>query len=217
MKGLLIKDFKLLKNQKNFLIIIVLIAVIMSVTMSNIGFVIGYLIMVLPFFSISTISYDEFDNGRAFLFTLPISRKLYIIEKYCFTFILGGFAMVLATIISLSIDAFGGFNELKNIFYSVPITFLLMSLFLSVFLPIQIKFGSEKSRYVLISIVAICVLIGYLGKKLFNVLNIDTVYLLNVISKIDIWFIVSASVLAIAIIVLLSLKISIAILNKKEF
>ena len=32
----------------------------------------------------SSISYDEFDNGNAFLFSLPITRKDYVLEKYIF-------------------------------------------------------------------------------------------------------------------------------------
>ena len=52
-------------------------------------FAIGFLTFVMSLFSVSSISYDEFDNGNAFLFSLPITRTTYVVEKYCFGLILG--------------------------------------------------------------------------------------------------------------------------------
>ena len=90
MKGLLIKDFKLLQGQKNFFITIIAIAGIMAIFMEDASFIIGYMTFVGSLFTLSTISYDEFDNGNAFLFSLPITRKDYILEKYGFGLIVGG-------------------------------------------------------------------------------------------------------------------------------
>ena len=41
MKGLLIKDLKLLKGQKNFFVVLIVIAIVLSVSMSSPSFVIG--------------------------------------------------------------------------------------------------------------------------------------------------------------------------------
>ena len=73
MKGLLIKDFKLMMMQKNFFAMIVVIAVVMTVFTDDIAFPLGFLTFVVSMFTLSTISYDEFDNGNAFLFSLPVS------------------------------------------------------------------------------------------------------------------------------------------------
>ena len=75
MKGLLIKDFKLLKGQKNFFMAITAISIIMIIVSPGTSFPIGFLGFVGALFSLSSISYDEFDNGNAFLFSLPITRK----------------------------------------------------------------------------------------------------------------------------------------------
>ena len=75
MKGLLIKDFKLLKGQKNFFMTITAISIIMIIVSPGTSFPIGFLGFVGALFSLSSISYDEFDNGNAFLFSLPITRK----------------------------------------------------------------------------------------------------------------------------------------------
>ena len=74
MKGLLIKDFKLMKMQRNFFFVIVMISVGQALFSDSLSVPIGFATFVFPLFTLSTISYDEFDNGNAFLFSLPITR-----------------------------------------------------------------------------------------------------------------------------------------------
>lgn len=87
MKGLLVKDFKILKLQKNTLFLFLFIAIWLTAFSDNASFIIGYFTFVFSLFSLSSISYDEFDNGNAFLFSLPITRIDYVIEKYYFALI----------------------------------------------------------------------------------------------------------------------------------
>ena len=79
MKGLLIKDFKLLKNQKNFFILVFVMAAFLTITngagSSPATFVLPYVGFVSSFFVLSTISYDEYDNGNAFLLRCPLREK----------------------------------------------------------------------------------------------------------------------------------------------
>lgn len=115
MKGLLIKDFKLLKGQKNFFMTITAISIIMIIVSPGTSFPIGFLGFVGALFSLSSISYDEFDNGNAFLFSLPITRKDYVLEKYIFGLISGIMFLLLGTVISLvviGITKTGSFNEI---------------------------------------------------------------------------------------------------------
>ena len=72
MKGLLIKDYKLMKNQKGYFIVLFLLCVVFAAREGGESFCVGFITYVCSLFCISTISYDEFDNGNAFLFTLPL-------------------------------------------------------------------------------------------------------------------------------------------------
>ena len=81
MKGLLIKDFRLMKVQKSFFLLIAVIGVWGTLLSENVTSAIGFLTFVMSLFSVSSISYDEFDNGNAFLFSLPITRTTYVVEK----------------------------------------------------------------------------------------------------------------------------------------
>ena len=75
MKGLLIKDIKLLKNQLRFYAALVAIGLMMMIFQDNIMFAISYISVMFGMFTLSSISYDEMDNGTAFLMTLPVTRK----------------------------------------------------------------------------------------------------------------------------------------------
>lgn len=100
MKGLLIKDFKLLKTQQKFFLLVLFIAIAVEMfSGSSSSFLIGYLSFMAILFTLSSISYDEFDNGNAFLFSLPITRKSYVIEKYGLGLILGSSFWAFGTLI----------------------------------------------------------------------------------------------------------------------
>ena len=82
MKGLFVKDLKLMMSQKNFLLLILAIVIGMMIFTDDVIFPLGFLSFTVSLFTVGTISYDDFDNGNAFLFTLPITRNHYVSEKY---------------------------------------------------------------------------------------------------------------------------------------
>ena len=59
MKGLLIKDFKLMKGQSKFFIIIFVSAIFMGITAKDLGFSIGFLGFIGSLFTLSSISNDK--------------------------------------------------------------------------------------------------------------------------------------------------------------
>ena len=71
MKGLFMKDFLILKNQGKTMLIMFAMGIMMSLTFepATLVFYVGMLGCLL---ALSTISYDEADNGYAFIFSLPI-------------------------------------------------------------------------------------------------------------------------------------------------
>ena len=99
MKGLLIKDFCLLRNQKKILPVYLMLAVWFT-AMHNDGFAFPYLMMMASILTISTISYDEFDHSQTHLFTLPFDRKTYVTEKFALGGILAAASLVFAVVCS---------------------------------------------------------------------------------------------------------------------
>lgn len=71
MKGLFVKDLKLMMLQKNFLLLILAIVIGMMIFTDDVIFPLGFLSFIVSLFTVSTISYDDFDNGNAFLLPKP--------------------------------------------------------------------------------------------------------------------------------------------------
>lgn len=219
MKGLLIKDFKLIKNQKLFLVAIVAIAVIFLATdMMDMSFVVSYLSFVSILFVVSSISYDEFNNGFAYLMTLPTTRKTYVLEKFVFGFVLAGIAWIASTLLTII------FHYVKNIPLDIR-SWLLTCLMLlamvlimfSLILPIQLKYGQNKGNIAMIIVVGGCFVIGYGLKTLFEIVKFDVTSIIYIFGKIGILGSGCIAVLVIALCLYISYCISGRIMFNKEF
>lgn len=217
MKGLLIKDIKVMNAQRTFFIVIIVLAICAALAMDDGSFIVGYLSFVIPMFVLSTISYDEFDNGNTFLFTLPISRTTYVIEKYCFAILLGIASLALAVVLSLGIEFIQGVPNPIETLISVPFLFSVMAILLSVLIPVQIKFGGEKSRIIIFAVGGVALAIGYGVVRLLSFLGVDVEKIVNTISNLHIGVLIAGAIVLALFFLLLSIKISISILQKKEF
>ena len=217
MKGLLIKDFKLMLMQKNFFIIIIVVACLISISSQDPTFMIGFITLILSLFTVSTISYDEFDNGYPFLLTLPFSRKTYVLEKYVYGLILGTGAWIVSVMIC----------SLMLIVQGNPVTsdmligaFVILPMFLvieSLMIPVHLRFGGEKGRYALIACVGVLVVIGFVVMKIVEIFHIDVLPLILAIDALGpVMFMVILLMIGF-LIMLISLKVSLSIMNKKEF
>lgn len=147
MKGLLVKDFALLKNQKQYFASILIIALIFAVTGQNLYFVISYCTLITAFFSLSTIGYDEYNNGLFYLFTMPVSRKGYAVEKYLFALLVGGVTWIFTTLaagIYTWVQAPG--TNMVEWLIGAAAEFLALEAMVMLLLPVQLKFGAEKGR-----------------------------------------------------------------------
>ena len=87
-KGLVLKDVKLIISQMKLLLVVMVIWAIFMAGSMRMTFFVGYVAILCSFLTLSTVNFDEAENGFAYLFTLPISRKDYVFEKYLFGFLL---------------------------------------------------------------------------------------------------------------------------------
>lgn len=217
MKGLLLKDFNLMKVQKNFYLMIAAVAVGITAFSNELVFPLGFLTFIVSLFALSTISYDEFDNGNAFLFSLPITRTVYVTEKYCLGLILSLGSCVLSTLIVTAVSILKGRAPTWDIIIAA-ITILLLSLVMqAIMLPFQLKFGGEKGRIALIGALGLIFVIGFIVIKIAGFLNIDLAAGINGLSTLSIGMMITSVIAASVILWLISMKISSAIMNKKEF
>lgn len=217
MKGLLIKDFRLMRGQRTFFLAIVAISILTAVTSSNTLFAISFLGFVCPMFALSSISYDEFDNGNAFLFSLPITRKGYVFEKYIFGLILSIAALIFSTSVCLIISVIKNTVSINEIFITALTVFPAELLILSLMLPFQLKFGAEKGRIAIIAVLGGISVIGVILVKAAEAMNINLYELLNATAKLGMQTFLLLYLLISFIILIISYCISIKVINKKEF
>lgn len=218
MKGLLIKDFKLLMGQKQFFLTVCGLAVLFSFVNGDPAFAMPYVAIMLCMFTISTISYDEYDNGGAFLFSLPITRKVYVTEKYLYGFLLCVISFLFTSIVSCLMMAVKKEWIAGGEFVSILVVSALFAvLMLGVMIPAQLKFGAEKSRMALLGIVMLFYIIIYVVVFLAERTGIDVERIFAAFSGMEQVVIVVAMCGTSAVITLISYIISLRIMEKKEF
>ena len=168
MLGLLVKDLRITLTRKYALLIILFISLIMSLSMEG-PFIIGYLTMIALMLAVSTIAYDEMDNGYAFMMTMPFSRKAYVREKYLFCLISALIAWCIGAIIYCGIYLYR--NDVSAIMEQLPAQLVLIPFFFvlpAIMIPLQLKLGAERSRiatYIIFGLVAGIIITA---KRLFD-------------------------------------------------
>lgn len=218
MKGLLVKDFRLMKGQKNFLFLLFFMVIFVFVSDMDASFFMGYLPFLFMIAAMSTISYDEFDNSMAFLMVLPVSRKMYVLEKYLFGGMLGfgGFA---AALILFLISEKNNASSMTFIQYVLLILCFLafIVLFLSLMIPVQLKFGNEKGRIVLFIIFFGIIGIVYLLSRLTKKIPAQVLNFFQEIPQLPFWLLTALAIGIYFLAIFISLKISLKIMEKKEW
>ncbi|MGI5891524.1 MAG: ABC-2 transporter permease [Bacillota bacterium] len=162
MKGLLIKDLLVLKNQARITLIIILFFGIMSASGSGssaFGLMITLFFAILP---ITALAYDERAKWPKYALTMPLSRTDLVLSKYILGLIFCAAAFVLNIIFQSLTDA-----EFTRASWMIALALLSIGIvLLSVLLPIMFKFGVEKGRLLMLLILFIPTgLIVFLSKK----------------------------------------------------
>ena len=155
MKGLWTKDIRLISSQQKNLAVIWLVAAGILIATDQISFAISYTSVITIMTAISTISYDTFDNGNAFLFTLPFSRKEYTREKYLFSLFWGMITVIGGILLVGIVTAAKGTLLMRSeeIVMAVLLNIPMLLIFQSMALPFLLKYEAEKGRIALAAMI----------------------------------------------------------------
>lgn len=214
MKGLLSKDLRLILMQKNFVFLAVIWFIVLTVMNDELTFLLIFVPYILSLLVVSTVSYDSFDNGGSFLFSLPFKRHDYVIEKYLLSALIFVFGNLIAFLISLSTELIlrGDILELDQWLNMVLISFITVFIFLSFMFPLYLKYGSEKARIINILIIAFSLALLYGIRNLLDLIhfNGDVLYL-------NFSTVIMVGCAATLITYFISLLISIKMIKRKQF
>ena len=232
MKGLLIKDFRLLKGQVYFLLIVTVCVIVFMINGSE-AFGVAYVCSMVALLSLTTVSYDEYENGMAYLFTLPISengsaflftlpitKKDYVKEKYLFA----GILLLIGLIVSMIMWYITAVIKTGNIAWDDWMSCCIGGvtaglMMVAVALPAQLKFGPERGRIALVTIVLLAVALGILMQEFTKGTKFaqSAKRILNQIDKLGTKGILGVIVIIWVIVGVISMIISMRVMEKREF
>lgn len=226
MKGLFVKDLKFIMTQKKFFIMAIALAGVMTLSTGDTTFAATYIILLLSMLTLTTISYDDMNGGMLFLLSLPVDRKLYVKEKYVFAFANLVFAVIVSLLISICFGTIAGTDIVFDDLFSAIIGIAVgMSVMLGVMIPLELKYGAEKSRIAMIVFVVAVLAVGYGGYKLLTeVMKVDlNTYAASILEKLPksgqgLEVLITIALLIVVLVVFfISYIVSARIMKKKEF
>lgn len=218
MKGLYIKDLRLLAKQKLFFLAIIFLTVMNAYNLESLSIVPALMLFFFVTLIFTTVTYDEMNHGLTFLFTLPISRKKYIVQKYSLAIIGSIAALLLSIAIVFIMTGIQGKSVNLEAFSIILFSLFIAGLFyISLMMPIYFKFGEEKSRMIMILVMGVIFFFAFLGRSLVERLSIDIDMILQRITNAPLWLMLTAGTTVAGILCILSYFLSFRILGKKEF
>lgn len=218
MKGLLVKEFRFMLGQKSSFLIFVALGLFFLLTGEDVSFGIMYTMIFASIFAASSITYDSHENGMAFLLTLPIQKKGYVIGKYLFALAVIVSMGAIMCAMALGCNAFGGMAfEGDAIIESLVMAFTAAIVMISLMIPIYIIFGAEKARIAIMVIAGI----GFASYFILSRYASDSLAKLSgVLAKLESLSDLQSGLLITGIIVVIlavSIIISMIGLEKKEY
>lgn len=214
MAGLIEKDLRLLFANKLTAAFFIVFAVALGFTQNN-AFILGYFPFSICVLVINTIAYDELDKGYQFLMTLPVDRKLYVREKYVISLGAGVISWLFASVIYFLIKIVKGtagpiVSELPLVAVFLPV----IALFILFMIPMQIKFGVEKSKAIVAGTV------GGIGACIIGFAKLAGAGagegMMAVLNHMSGWLIALIVILVTVILTIVSYLICVKVMEKKE-
>ena len=157
MKGLIIKDIRIIFSNKNVFLFIPILVSMAAFSKTRLAvYLFAYVAVMVISLLTTTISFDDMENGTSFLMTMPVSRKEYVKSKY----LLGVVSLILGVVVSIAVVTAvtflkGDTLDINGLMLIVCLLWLVMIVLMSVLIPVQLKFGSINGKAVLM-----CIIIG---------------------------------------------------------
>lgn len=218
MSGLLMKDLELIKiNMKTYLAVF-LIGLIYLITQENGStFFVAYATFVSIGVSVGTISYDGYHHGMKFLMTLPVTKKQYVQSKYLLSFCFAVLVSVVSLVLGMIRIQISGKQEIEDLLISAGVALVISGIILCGMIPLRLKYEAEKSRIVMVAAVAVIFLVVAACKKLYDVYQESLGKGLQFLDTLSGWKITIVLIAVMVVCLVVSVKVSERIMEKKEF
>lgn len=162
-KGLLLKDWGLLKSQGKGIIYVMIGGAALMVGALNNSVIdreesaacFGiYITVTMAIYVANMLAYDEMDHGFQYLFSLPVTKKDYVREKYIFSISLDAAVWLLGLTITTVVSMIGNYGtDLKKLVMIMSWGMMAGVVLIALNIPVRLKFDGEKGRLIIAVIV----------------------------------------------------------------
>ena len=209
MTALILKDIATLKKTLLLSITLCIVLVVYGVYENEI-FMIPLICTMIPLILTAiAFGYDTKSKFEQFAFSMPIKKSSFVLSKLFFAFVFGLFGSV-CLFVQLVIKSE---MSIDNIIFISLITLVASVLISAIQLPFILKYGAEKGRLIMVLTYFIIFALSSLLKAKSDLLtNVLEFFLKNSMAMIFIGMVVVSIV-----IIGIAIKISILIMEKKEY
>ncbi len=207
MKGLIIKDIFALRQQGKILLALLVFYAVYSVVFQNLSMLAAMTVLLCVMLPVTTMAYDEKSKWDKYALSMPIPRKAIVLSKYLLAITAEFLAVIIVGILGGAIVFLTGEMAIGEMLVMILAIGGIGLFFLALILPILFKFGVEKGRFIMLLVLFVpSMLVMMIPQLGIEPPSLQTLRFLGYLSP-----------LIVAGILLLSVKISIGIYNKKEF
>ncbi len=219
MKGLLKKDFCLLSRYMRF-ILIYMVAMVVLFGMTSENAVSGFasamsvLCIILPIYTITTMSLDETSKWDSLAIAFPLRRSQIVGSKYILAIIMLGIGVAGGAVCTGVLALFHAGAEVWANLTVLLVLLCYNTLMLSVLIPLVFKFGGEKSRFIMMGVYMVpTFLVVFLFSRFGKNLNFEAMAQDTMLCA----FLLGGAVLIAVTAYVISYFISLNIYKRKEF
>ena len=168
------------------------------------GFILSIIFSVFMLLQYVSLKEYQFPKAAALLCSTPFSRKMMVISKYIFCITMYITCCIIFGIETLFISGLGTFDVKLSM-----LMFLVVSVFIGIYLPVQYKLGYEKTKFVFVVVIMAS---PFIFPQLLKMENIN----LDVFSKTS-PLVIYGSIVAFSLVVLIaSILLSIKIYEDED-
>lgn len=145
MRGLLVKEITILKNNVKTQLFTVALFVAMGLALKNIAYVGMMLTITITNLLIITLSYDEACAWNCYAMTLPVRRESLVTVKYILLYVLSAFSMGITLLLGIPFSMITEIS-LEECVISTGVCVIMALFSSSLSLLLCFKFGMAKAR-----------------------------------------------------------------------
>lgn len=172
MKGLLLKDFyNIGHNFKQMLVLMVFMAFCIIPSGSAYAYIVtsGVLFCIML---VTTFSMDERAGFLKYSMVMPLTTKIYVLEKYILNLCFSLIGILFGSAVCLAVTLVSGTFSMESFAGCFLAALFAALLFGSLYIPVLFRFGAEQSRFIILGVALVPSLLSALIYKVLGALGI---------------------------------------------